>query len=157
MNDNHLDILMAHMGKTRGENKETKHPSANVMLMAIIKPAGNAADMLAAIVAESKKNSKFPYTVETTEDVYDIFLRDLPGYEKRWYALLMSSTYNAEFEVIGEPGSIIVFDYLTMGAGKKLAWAHAEAEKNILEAWAKGVCERYGGEFNIVLTANYWG
>lgn len=156
MNDNHLDILMAHMGKTRGENKETKYPDANVILMAIIKP-GNAADMFAAIVAESKKNDKYPYTDETTDDVYRIYLPDLKGRERSWYALLMSTAYNKEFEITGEPGTIIVFDCLTMGSGKKLSWAHAEEEKNTLEAWASGVCERHGAVFNIVLTANYWG
>lgn len=153
MNDN----LMAHMGKTRGENKETKYPDANVMLMAIIKPMGNAADMLAAIVGESEKNRTYPYTEESTDQVYDVYLREVVGYENKCYTLLMSTAYNEEFEVTGEPGTVIAFDYLTMGSGKKISWIYAEKEKNTLEAWAKGVCERHGGEFNIVLTANYWG
>lgn len=157
MNDNHLDILMAHMGKTRGENKETKYPDANVMLMAIIKPTGNAADMLAAIVGESEKNSKYPCTEETTDDVYRIYLPGLKGRERSWYAMLMSTAYNEEFEITGEPGTIVVYDYMTMGVKRKLSWTYVEEQKNELGAWASGVCERHGGEFDIVLTANYWG
>lgn len=152
---NHIDIIRAHF-EIRPAT-ETRFPDANVMLMAIIKPFGRPADMFAAIVAESNKNECRVRTIESTDNVFDIYLSDRPGRQDSWYALLMSTDYNAEYDISADAGNIVLFDFMTMGATEKGSWLYAEQKKNELEAWAKGVCERHGGKFDIVLTANYWG
>ena len=151
----HIDIIRAHF-EIRPAT-ETRFPDANVMLMAIIKADGDAETMFAAIVAESKKNERRVRTIESTDNVFDIYLSDRPGRQDSWYALLMATDYNAEYDISADAGNIVLFDFMTMGATEKQSWSYVEEQKNKLEAWAKGVCERHGGEFDIVLTANYWG
>lgn len=73
-----------------------------------------------------------------------------------YHIRVMELDYDKEFQVSAKEGDILVNDFLTYGYGEQIEWSKAEAQKQALEAWAIGVCERHHCSYNISITANYW-
>lgn len=68
----------------------------------------------------------------------------------------MEEEYNESWQIQAKEGDIVLHDFITYGYGKKIIWAALENQKNNLEAWAKGICERHHCTYKIFVTANYW-
>ena len=69
---------------------------------------------------------------------------------------VMENDYEDGYQLALPVGSICLFDYVTYGYGEKIAWDRLAQEKQALEQWAHGVCERHHCTSAIFISANYW-
>ncbi len=114
------------------------HP--NTILMVALKPDGLTRKTLRDILAEGDTR---------VED-------DVKIGENYYHTLAMESGYDEGYQISGDEGDVIIFNMITYGYGRKIAWEELEAEKNVLEEWAKQICERHHCTYQIFVTANYW-
>jgi hypothetical protein len=114
------------------------HP--NAILLLTITPEDLARKTYRAILDDAK-----------VEDDGDIKI-DGVDYHHR----VMEEEYDESYQISAKEGDIALFDLVTYGYGETIEWAKLEAQKNNLEAWAKGVCEKHHCTYKIFITANYW-
>jgi hypothetical protein len=69
---------------------------------------------------------------------------------------VMETDYEDEVQISAPEGSIVFLDYVTYGYGETVEWDALQAQKDELEAWATGICERHKCSYKIYVTANYW-
>ena len=69
---------------------------------------------------------------------------------------LMEDDYYESSQISAKEGDIVFWDLVTYGYGEKIKWSNLESQKNMLEEWAKSVCEKYKCSFEIFVSANYW-
>ena len=75
---------------------------------------------------------------------------------EKYHIKVMESAYDDSWQIGASEGDIIVFDLVTYGYGEQVAWDKLVAQKQELEIWASGICERHHCTFKISVTANYW-
>jgi hypothetical protein len=114
------------------------HP--NTLLILALTPQGLSRKTLADILAETN----------TDPD------RDVMIGGEEYHHLVMEESYNESWQISSAEGDLLFFDYLTYGYGEARSWAAVEAQKNSLEEWAKGICERHHCTYEIRVSANYW-
>ena len=64
--------------------------------------------------------------------------------------------YDEGWQLEAKDGAILVFDMVTYGYGEEIMWDDLTKQKDALEEWAKGICERHACSYAISVTANYW-
>lgn len=69
---------------------------------------------------------------------------------------IMEEDYNSSYQISLPEGSICLWDLVTYGYGEKIEWDKLAAQKEELEEWAKGICERHHCSYKIYVSANYW-
>ena len=68
----------------------------------------------------------------------------------------MENDYDDSNQLSAKEGDIVLYDLVTYGYGEMVTWEKLEAQKQVLEEWAKGVCERHKCSYQIFVGANYW-
>lgn len=114
------------------------HP--NAMLILRLTPDDLARKTYRAILEEAK--------VEGDDEI------KIGGFD--YTHMVMESDYDESFQISAKEGEIVLHDFLTYGYGESMAWEKVESQKNDLEAWAKGICERHKCSYKIEIGANYW-
>jgi hypothetical protein len=115
-----------------------EHP--NVLLIARLTPDGLARKTMRDILAESEH--------EVDDDI------DVGGV--KYHHHIMEEEYYESYQISGKEGDLIFFDLVTYGYGEEISWEKLEAQKNVLEAWAKQTCEKHSCGYEIVVSANMW-
>lgn len=115
------------------------HP--NVILLLTLAPDGLARKTMRDILTESQHD----------EDDEEIKIGD-----EKYHYCVMESDYEDNWQIAAKEGSLIFFDLVTYGYGEQIAWDKLEAQKQELETWAKGICERHHCQYQISVSANYW-
>ncbi len=69
---------------------------------------------------------------------------------------VMEDSYDQSHQIAASEGDIVLFDHVTYGYGKTVEWDKLEAQKQVLEAWAKAACARHHCSYRILVSANYW-
>lgn len=70
---------------------------------------------------------------------------------------VMEEDYDESWQISAKIGNLIFFDLVTYGYGDNIAWDELQRQKNDLETWAQGICERHNcSAYQIYVTANYW-
>lgn len=115
------------------------HP--NAMLLLTLTPDDLARKTYRAIMAE--------FGVE--DEDHDFKIGDV-----NYHHQVMEEDYDDGHQITAKPGDIVLWDLVTYGYGQRIAWAKLEAQKDALEEWAKGVCERHKCSYEIFVGANYW-
>lgn len=69
---------------------------------------------------------------------------------------IMEGGYDKNWQISSREGDLIFFDLVTYGYGEQISWDDLQNQKDALEAWAKGICERHACAYKISVTANYW-
>ena len=120
------------------------HP--NAMLLLTITPDGLARQAMRAIRAEHP-------VVDDKEIVDDdeIMIGALP-----YKSMVMESTFDEDYQISGEEGDLIFWQFLTYGAGEQIDWETLVAQHAVLDAWAQDICARHHGTYRISISANYW-
>lgn len=113
------------------------------MLLAILVPDGLARKTYRAIYADHRK-----YPGEDEDQVV------ISGED--YHTLVMEDDYNESWQIRAPEGSIVVFDLVTYGYGERVAWDKLAAQKQALDEWARGVCEKHSCSYEIHVGANYW-
>lgn len=114
------------------------HP--NAILLLTLSPEGLSRKTMSAILSETG-----------TKDDDDVKVGD-HDYHHR----VMESEYDDDWQLSAKEGDLLFFDLLTYGYGEQVLWEDLEKQKNKLEEWARGICERHHCSFTISITANYW-
>lgn len=115
------------------------HP--NALLILALTPDGLARKTWRDILAESG----------VSDPEHDIKI----GGEE-YHHCVMESDYEDGWQIAGKEGDIIIFDLVTYGYGEAVTWEKLEAQKNALEEWGRGICERHHCTYEIRVGANYW-
>ena len=108
--------------------------------MLALTPGNLSRKTMAAILAETN-----------TEDDDDVKIG-----EDEYHHEIMESSYNESWQISAKEGDLVFFAFVTYGYGEPITWAKLEKQKNELEAWAKGICERHQCSYEISVAANYW-
>lgn len=114
------------------------HP--NAMLILVLTPDDLARKTYCAILGEAESGNYYP--IKIGDDEYSI--------------RVMEDSYDKNNQLAAEIGDIVLHDLVTYGYGEKVAWDKLAAQKQALEEWAKGVCERHKCSYQIYVGANYW-
>lgn len=69
---------------------------------------------------------------------------------------VMEDSYYETYQIKSKEGDLLFFDMVTYGYGEAIAWEKLEAQKQALEEWARGVCERHHCSYEIRMCSNYW-
>ena len=115
------------------------HP--NVILLLTLTPEG--------LTRKTRKDIMAECHVEKEDDYIKIGNQD-------YHHEVMEEDYNEDYQISAKEGDIIIFDLVTYGYGESISWDDLSAQKQELEEWAKGICERHHCSFKINVTANYW-
>jgi hypothetical protein len=116
----------------------SEHP--NVLLIARLTPDGLARKTMRDILTESN--------VDDEDDI------EIGGV--KYHHRVMEDDYYESYQISGKEGDLIFFDLVTYGYGEYITWEKLEAQKNVLEAWAKQTCEKHNCSYKIVVSANMW-
>lgn len=117
------------------------HP--NAILMVVFTPDNLARKTHRAIVEE--------YGLKDIDDKLQV-----GGDTYHHFVMENSEGYHQGFQITAPEGSIVFFDYVTYGYGEVIDWDGLQKQKEPLEEWAKGICERHHCSYKIQVTANYW-
>ena len=120
----------------------SSHP--NVILMVLLTPDDLARKTYRAILEENgiDPDDSMDPDVKIGGQDYNHFVAE--------------SDYEDDYQISCREGDLVFFDLVTYGYGEVISWANLEAQKNALEEWAKGICERHKCSYRIEVTANYW-
>jgi hypothetical protein len=116
------------------------HP--NAILLLTLTPEGLSRKTMAAILEEAG--------IGPEEDL------KIEGASAEYSHKVMESGYDEDWQISAQEGDLIFFDLVTYGYGEVISWEALEKQKNALEEWAKGICERHHCAYKIFITANYW-
>lgn len=114
------------------------HP--NVLLIAILTPDDLARKTYRAILAEAGVEGD----------------ADIPIGGDKYHHEVAEEDYLESWQIQAPTGSLVFFDLVTYGYGEWVAWDTLAAQKQELEEWARGICERHKCSFEIRISANYW-
>lgn len=114
------------------------HP--NAILMAHLTPDDLSRKTMRAILAEAG-----------VEDDNDI-----PIGQADYHHLILDGDWDDGYQIGGQEGDLVFFDFVTYGYGEQVAWDDLEKQKNDLEAWAKATSEKHHCAYRISVSANYW-
>lgn len=114
------------------------HP--NVILLLTLTPRGLARKTMADILKETR----------TAPD------DDLTISGEKYHHKVMESDYDEGWQIGAAEGDLIFFDLVTYGYGEQIEWERLEIQKNDLQTWANGICDRHNCSSKISVTANYW-
>lgn len=114
------------------------HP--NVILMAVLTPDGLTRKTWKEILEDNVVKS----------DNYVII------YGNEYNSMVMETDYHKGFQIAGDEGDIVFFDFVTYGFGDSVTWDELEKRKTELETWAKETSARHHCNFKILVSANYW-
>lgn len=117
------------------------HP--NTILLLTLTPAGLARKTMRDIRAEQG--------LEDDDNDSDIKI-DGVGYHTK----VMESDYDDGYQLTSKEGDLLFLDFVTYGYGEQIEWSKLASQKESLEAWAKGICERHNCSYRISVTANRW-
>jgi hypothetical protein len=118
------------------------HP--NAILMLTLTPDDLARKTYRAILAEAGIAEESEGTTSLPIDGED------------YHIYVAEEGYDEGLQISAKVGQIMVFDMVTYGYGERIPWSKLEAQKNALEKWATGVCERHHCAYEISVGANYW-
>lgn len=116
----------------------SQHP--NAILMVALKPDGLSRKTMREIFLEAQVDVDHDIKIGST----------------KYCCIVMESDYEEGNQIAGEEGDLIFFDMVTYGYGKVITWEKLERQKQDLEQWATGICERHHCNYTISVTANYW-
>jgi len=116
------------------------HP--NAILLLTLTPNGLARKTMRGILTEAGLDGESDGQISIGGTKYD--------------HLVMESDFDESMQLSAKEGDLLFFDLVTYGYGEQIAWEALESQKNALEEWARGVCERHNCTFKISVTANYW-
>ncbi len=114
------------------------HP--NAMLLLTLTPDDLARKTYRAILSET--GSDEDDDIKIGDDTY--------------HHRVMEEDYYESSQISAKEGDIVLWDLVTYGYGETITWAKLEAQKNALEEWARGICERHHCKAEIFVGANYW-
>lgn len=114
------------------------HP--NAMLILALTPDGLARKTYRAILEEAGVEDDDQ--IKVGDDDYSV--------------QVMEEDYDESQQLAAKEGDIVLYDLVTYGYGETITWEKLAAQKQALEEWAKGVCERHQCSFQIYVGANYW-
>ena len=114
------------------------HP--NVVLVCCLTPDGLSRKTMADIFAESNTNDNAQIQIGGK------------GYDH----IVMESDYDEGWQLSAKEGDLLIFDLVTYGYGDSIGWQALQEQKQQLEEWSKGICERHHCKADIRVTANYW-
>lgn len=120
-------------------NSVSTHP--NVILMAIFTPDDLPMKTHRAIMNECG--------LKDSDDQIKIGDKSLSHF-------VMEDSYNEDNQISAPESSIVVFDLVTYGYGESLTWDDLATQKQALEDWARGICERHKCSVIFKVGANYW-
>lgn len=69
---------------------------------------------------------------------------------------VMEDEWDENNQVSLPEGTIYIMDLVTYGYGEKVTWSDLANQKQALDEWAKGICERHQCTAEIFVSANYW-
>jgi len=121
----------------------SSHP--NAMLLLVMTPDDLARKTYRAILAELDDSR----TPEESDGYVKIAGAD-------YHSQVMEEEYDENHQVQAKEGDIVFWDLVTYGYGDRVPWVKLEVQKNALEEWAKGICERHRCKYEIFVSANYW-
>jgi len=124
-----------------GEEVEGMSIHPNAMLLLSLTPEGLSRKTRAAIMTEAG--------IENYDDEIKI---GGVGYSH----FVMEEDYEEGYQIRAKKGDIVLWDLVTYGYGEVISWSALEKQKNALEVWARGACERHACSYEIFITANYW-
>jgi len=115
------------------------HP--NVVLVLRLTPEGLSRRTMADILSENKANTS---------------LDEIEIHGHKYNHIIMEDNYDKSWQLSGKEGDLLFFELVTYGYGETIAWKALQEQKEQLEEWARGICERHHCAAEIVVTANYW-
>jgi len=120
------------------------HP--NALLILTLTPHGLARKTMRDILVECGLNVDDSYERE----------RDVKIDGVDYHHKIMESTYDEGWQISSKEGDLLFFDLITYGYGEKIPWNKLNEQKDSLETWARGICERHHCDYEISISANYW-
>ncbi len=69
---------------------------------------------------------------------------------------VMEETYHEDLQFELPEGTIFVISLFTYGYCEKVTWDKLAEQKEALDEWSKGICERHQCTAEIFVSANYW-
>lgn len=114
------------------------HP--NAILLLALKPDDGSRKTYRAILAEAGIDAGDSLTLG----------------EQTYHHSVMENDYDDGYQIAADEGDIIIFDMVTYGYGETIEWDKLVVQKEALQAWATGVCERHRCKAKFFITANYW-
>jgi hypothetical protein len=115
------------------------HP--NVILLLLLTPEDTSRKTMRAILAEAGVED---------ED------RDIKIGDKTYHHKVFEEDYDDDWQIAAKEGDLAFFDLVTYGYGEAVTWESLNAQKLVLEEWAKDICARHRCSYEIRVTANYW-
>jgi hypothetical protein len=73
-----------------------------------------------------------------------------------YHTFLAQDGYEEDKQITAAPGSIVLWDPVTYGYGERIEWDKLAAQKDRLDDWCKGICEKLQCTHKIYISANYW-
>lgn len=116
----------------------SEHP--NVLLIARLTPDDLSRKTMKAILLDGKSDD---------DDC-------LPIGEVKYHTKIMETDYDNGYQISAKEGDLIFFDLVTYGYGEVISWGKLQAQKEVLEIWAKDICARFHCAYEILIGANYW-
>ena len=114
------------------------HP--NAILLLTLTPEALARKTMAAILLETNTDPNDEIKIGSEE----------------YHHKVMEYDYDEGWQIAAKEGDLLFFKFVTYGYGQQILWEKLEAQKQELEEWAKGICERYHCTYKISISANYW-
>lgn len=141
------------------------HP--NVILKCTIKVPGTTRSMLRFLLAQNREeipDEALPFWLNSRGEI----IKKLDGSSSRisrdddqiaigndvYHTLVMETGYDESMQIAGKEGDLILYDLVTYGYGKEVAWSDLQSRVDSLEKWAAQPQRNL--DCRISISANYW-